>query len=213
MPTYLVMLGPPGAGKGTQAKILSRKLGLAHVSSGDLFRDNIARKTELGRRVEEILSSGALVPDDVTIAMVRDRLQRPDCAQGAVLDGFPRTPAQAEALDAMLAEWNGRVTLVPYVRVGEELLVERLTGRRTDRRTGKIYHVKFNPPPPEADLVQRPDDQEDTVRTRLREYERNTAPLVDYYRAKGALQEIDGEQPIERVTDELLSVVQSRSAV
>src|SRR5712672_1794919 len=125
MPIYLVLIGLPGAGKGTQADVLSQKKHLTHVSSGDLFRDNIKRQTELGKQVEAILKSGALVPDDVTIAMVRDRLQQPDCAAGAVLDGFPRTPAQAVALNSMLGELGGKVDLVPYIKVRDEVLVER----------------------------------------------------------------------------------------
>ncbi|MFQ5407429.1 MAG: adenylate kinase [Anaerolineales bacterium] len=209
MPSYFVMLGPPGAGKGTQAKILSERLGFAHISTGDLFRDNIERKTDLGRQVEEILAAGALVPDEVTVAMVRDRLQWPDCQTGAVLDGFPRTPGQAAALDVLLAEWGAAVTLVPYIRVSEALLVERLTGRRTDKNTGQIYHLKYNPPPPDADLIHRPDDQEDTVRTRLAEYHKNTAPLVEYYRDKGVLKEIDGERAIEAVTEDLIDGVRA----
>ena len=209
MQLYLVMLGPPGAGKGTQAKTISQELDIAHISTGDLFRDNIARKTELGKQVEEILASGALVPDELTVAMVRQRFQESDAKNGAVLDGFPRTPVQAEALDSLLAEFDAAIALVPYVRVSDSLLVERLTGRRTDDQTGKIYHLKYNPPPPDAELTHRPDDQEDTVRKRLQEYEKNTAPLIDYYREKGVLQEIDGEQSIEAVNANLLGIIKA----
>ena len=209
MPSYFVMLGPPGAGKGTQAKILSERLGFAHISTGDLFRYNIEQKTDLGRQVEEILAAGALVPDEVTVAMVRDRLQWPDCQTGAVLDGFPRTRGQAAALDALLAEWGAAVTLVPYIRVSEALLVERLTGRRTDKNTGQIYHLKYNPPPPDADLVKRRDAQEDTVRPRLAEYHKNPAPLVEYYRDKGVLKEIAGERASEAVTEDLIDGVRA----
>ncbi|MEK6574644.1 MAG: adenylate kinase [Chloroflexota bacterium] len=212
---YLVMIGLPGAGKGTQAALLSKRRGLTHVSSGDLFRDNIKRQTELGKQVEAILRSGALVPDDVTIAMVRDRLKQPDCVEGAVLDGFPRTPAQAEALNKMLGELGGKVNLVPYIKVPDEVLVERLTGRWTCKGPGQhVYHMKFNPPKVSgvcdidgAQLFQRPDDQEETVVRRIAEYVKNTAPLIEYYRERGLLAEINGEQDIEKVTAELLAAV------
>jgi adenylate kinase len=215
MPIYLVMIGLPGAGKGTQAAILSEKKQLTHVSSGDLFRDNIKRQTELGKQVEAILKSGALVPDDVTIAMVRERLKRPDCTAGAVLDGFPRTPAQAEALNKMLGELGGKVNLVPYIKVPEAVLIERLTGRWTCRGPGQhVYHLKFNPPKVAgvcdvdgAELFQRPDDQEETVKKRIAEYVKNTAPLIEYYRQAGSLIEINGEQAIEQVTADLLAAV------
>jgi len=207
------MIGLPGAGKGTQAALLSKRRGLTHVSSGDLFRDNIKRQTELGKQVEAILRSGALVPDDVTIAMVRDRLKQPDCVEGAVLDGFPRTPAQAEALNKMLGELGGKVNLVPYIKVPDEVLVERLTGRWTCKGPGQhVYHMKFNPPKVSgvcdidgAQLFQRPDDQEETVVRRIAEYVKNTAPLIEYYRERGRLAEINGEQDIEKVTAELLA--------
>jgi len=215
MPIYLVMLGLPGAGKGTQAVTLSEKKQLKHVSSGDLFRDNIKRQTELGKQVEAILKSGALVPDDVTIAMVRERLGRLDCAAGAVLDGFPRTPAQAEALNNMLGELGGKVNLVPYIKVREAVLIERLTGRWTCKGPGQhVYHLKFNPPKVAgvcdvdgAELFQRPDDQEATVKNRIAEYMKNTAPLIDYYRQAGLLIEINGDQAIEQVTAELFAAV------
>lgn len=214
MPIYLVLIGLPGAGKGTQADVLSQQKQLTHVSSGDLFRDNIKRQTELGKQVEAILKSGALVPDDVTIAMVRDRLQQPDCAAGAVLDGFPRTPAQAMALNAMLGELGGKVNLVPYIKVRDEVLIERLSGRWTCKVCGSVYHEKFNPPQVAgkcdkdgSDLVQRPDDQAETVKTRIEEYVKNTAPLIEHYRNQGLLVEIDGEQPIEAVTADLLAAV------
>ncbi len=219
MPIYLVLIGLPGAGKGTQAAILSKQKSLVHVSSGDLFRDNIKRQTELGKQVEAILKSGALVPDDVTIAMVRERLSRPDCEAGAVLDGFPRTPAQAEALNKMLGELGGKVNLVPYIKVGEPALVERLTGRWTCKGPGQhVYHLKFNPPKVAgvcdadgAELFQRPDDQEETVKKRIAEYLKNTAPLIAHYRQAGLLVEIDGEQAIEQVTGQLLAAVEAVS--
>src|SRR5512139_3003232 len=131
MPAYIVLLGPPGAGKGTQAQAISEKLGLPHISSGDIFRENLKGQTELGKLASGYMNRGELVPDDVTIAMIRERLSRPDCAPGALLDGFPRTPTQAAALDEMLAEFSGRVNWVPYINVAENELVQRLTGRWT----------------------------------------------------------------------------------
>jgi adenylate kinase len=146
MATYIVMLGPPGVGKGTQAKILAEKTGLAHVSSGDLFRDNIKNQTELGQLAQSFMNKGELVPDDVTIAMIRDRLARPDCLAGAILDGFPRTPAQADALKQMLAEFSGDVNFVPFIHADDEVLVSRLSGRWTCRANGHVFHELFNPP-------------------------------------------------------------------
>lgn len=214
MAIYLILIGLPGAGKGTQASVVSKEKGLVHVSSGDLFRDNIKRQTELGKKVEAILKSGALVPDDVTIALVRDRLKQPDCAAGALLDGFPRTPAQAQALDAMLAELGGKVNLVPYIDVPADALIERLSGRWTCKTCGTVYHEKFNPPrvagkcdKDGGELIQRPDDKAETVKKRIEEYVRNTAPLIEYYRSKGLLAEVNGEQAIENVSADLLAAV------
>ncbi len=211
MATHLVMIGPPGAGKGTQASRLAEKLGLAHVSTGDIFRENIRNETELGARVKTLLESGTLVPDELTIALVQDRLQQPDCRRGAVLDGFPRTPAQAAALEFMLAEQGFSVNLAPYIRLDDEAVIGRLTGRRTDMCTGKIYHLKYDPPPAEAELEQRPDDSEQTVQHRLDEYHENTAPLLDYYKERGVLQQFDGEMTIDALADALLAAVGERA--
>ncbi len=214
MPTYIVLLGAPGAGKGTQAKILSAKTGLPHISSGDIFRENLRSGTELGRVAQQYMERGELVPDEVTIAMIRERLLRPDCAQGAVLDGFPRTPAQAEALDAMLTEWGGQVDVVPFIQVPEEVLVERLAGRWICRAQGHIFHERFNPPKRPgvcdydgSELYQRDDDRPEVVRHRIRVYYEQTAPLVEYYRRQGKLVEIDGTQSIEAVTQALLAAL------
>src|SRR5215510_3743709 len=146
MATFIVLLGPPGVGKGTQAKILSERTGLAHISSGDLFRENIKNQTELGKLAQAYMSKGELVPDDVTIAMIRDRLNRPDCKIGAILDGFPRTPAQADALEVVLKEFKGHVDAVQFITGSEEALVDRLSGRWTCRANGHIFNEKFNPP-------------------------------------------------------------------
>ncbi len=215
MPMFLVLIGPPGAGKGTQAAVLSKEKGLAHVSSGDLFRDNIKRQTPLGRQIKGIMDSGALVPDDLTIAMVRERLAQADCAAGAVLDGFPRTPAQADALNLMLREFSGQVNLVPYIQVSVPVLMERLTGRWTCRGAGQhVYHLKYQPPKVAGvcdedgtELYQRDDDKDETVKRRIVEYLKNTAPLIEYYRGRKLLTEINGEQSIPQVTTQLLNAV------
>lgn len=219
MRLYIVLLGPPGAGKGTQAEILSKELGLAHVSSGDIFRENIKNQTELGQKVKDILDRGDLVPDDMTIDMIRERLSRPDCEQGAVLDGFPRTPAQAEALEEMLADFDGQVDIVPYIQVDEAVLVNRLSGRWTCRAEGHIFHETFNPPKEPgvcdfdgSELYQREDDKRETVVKRISVYMDQTAPLIEYYRAKGKLVEIDGQQEISKVTADLLAVIPGESA-
>ncbi len=206
------MLGPPGAGKGTQAKIVAEKFDLAHISTGDIFRDNIKRKTELGKQVVAIVDAGGLVPDELTVALVKDRLQKDDCKNGAVLDGFPRTADQADALTELLAELGSEIAIVPYIKVRDSEVVERLSGRRTDKQTGKIYHLKYNPPPQGADLEHRKDDQEDTIRDRLEEYHNKTAPLIAYYEQKGLLQEIDGEEQIDVVSATVLRKVEATRA-
>lgn len=214
MPVFMVMLGAPGAGKGTQAKRLSKQLDLPHVSSGDLFRENIKNETELGKLASSYIKKGELVPDDVTISMVKDRLSRPDCAKGAILDGFPRTAAQAKALDEMLAELGYQLDLVPLIKVPESVLMERLTGRWTCRENGHIFHTLFNPPQQPgvcdidgSELYQRPDDTPETVKNRIQVYFEQTAPLINYYKSTGVLKEIDGNQPIELVTKDLLDIV------
>ncbi len=214
MANYFVLLGPPGAGKGTQAKVISEKLGLAHISSGDLFRENLKNQTELGKLAQGYMNRGELVPDDVTIAMVEDRLSRPDCAKGALLDGFPRTPAQAEALGKMLEKLGGKVNGVPLISVAPEVLIERLTGRWSCPVCGRVYHEKYNPPREAGkcdddggELYQREDDKPATVEKRIRVYTEQTAPLIEYYKNRGLLMEIDGTLPIEVVSEKLLSAV------
>jgi adenylate kinase len=214
MATFIVLLGPPGVGKGTQAKILSERSGLAHISSGDLFRENLKNQTELGKLAQTYMTKGELVPDDVTIAMIRERLSRPDCKAGAILDGFPRTPAQADALENMLKEFDGHVDVVPFITAADAVLVERLSGRWTCRSGGHIFNEKFNPPKEAgkcdfdgSELYQRDDDKADTVKRRIDVYLDQTSPLISYYRANDKLVEIDGMQPIEQVTQDLLSAV------
>jgi adenylate kinase len=214
MATFIVLLGPPGVGKGTQAKILSRKTGLAHISSGDLFRENLKNQTELGKLAQTYMTRGELVPDDVTIAMIKHRLTRADCEKGAILDGFPRTPAQAESLEAMLHEFHGHVDIVPFIMAKEDVLVERLGGRWTCRAEGHIFNEKTNPPKQDklcdydgSELYQRDDDQADTVKRRIEVYYKQTSPLIDYYRDHGKLVEIDGTQSIDHVTEDLMAAL------
>lgn len=219
MPTYIVLLGPPGAGKGTQAEIISGKLGLAHVSSGDIFRENIKNQTELGKLAAGYMDKGDLVPDDVTIRMIRQRLTHPDCAHGALLDGYPRTPAQAQALEEKLEEFGGKVDRVPYIQVDEAELVKRLSGRWTCQAEGHIYHEEFNPPKKPgvcdvdgSELYQREDDKRETVQRRIHVYFEQTAPLIEHYRKQGVLVEINGNQAIEAVTADLLAALPKSGA-
>jgi adenylate kinase len=214
MPSYVVLLGPPGAGKGTQAERISDQLGLAHISSGDIFRENLKNLTELGQKAQVFMNRGELVPDDLTIEMIKDRLQRDDCKAGALLDGFPRTPAQAEALGKMLATWNGKVDCVPYISVPPQELIGRLSGRWTCKAQGHVYHEKFNQPKAAgvcdvdgSELYQREDDQAATVERRISVYLAQTTPLIDYYRTQGVLAEVDGTLAIDQVTTLLLKAI------
>src|SRR5688500_15331285 len=206
MATFIVLLGPPGVGKGTQAKILSERTGLAHISSGDLFRENIKNQTELGKLAQTYMTKGELVPDDVTIAMIRERLGRPDAEKGAILDGFPRSPAQAPALDVMLRDFGGSVDAVPFITAKDDVLIERLSGRRTCRANGHVFNEKSNPPKKPgicdfdgSELYQRDDDKAETVRRRIQVYLDQTSPLISHYRHQGKLIEIDGAQSIQQV--------------
>jgi len=211
---FIVLLGPPGVGKGTQAKNIAESTGLPHISSGDLFRENIKNASELGKLAQSFMNKGELVPDDVTIAMIRDRLSRPDCKGGALLDGFPRTTVQAEVLEKLLAEFGGRVNYVPYIAASETVLVERLSGRWTCKEQGHVFHEKYNPPKKSGVcdmdgslLYQRDDDKAETVTRRIQVYFAQTAPLIAYYRERGLLSEIDGARPIDQVTADLLAVL------
>jgi len=208
---YIVLLGPPGVGKGTQAEILAKEISLPHVSSGELFRENMRNRTELGKQAQGYMDSGNLVPDGLTIAMVDERLSRADCKSGAILDGFPRTPEQADALKSMLKKYSADVDLVPFITAASDVLVERICGRWTCRAAGHVYHEKYSPPktPGRCDidgseLYQRPDDQTETVVKRIQVYLEQTAPLIEYYRSQGKLVEINGAESIEQVTQALL---------
>jgi adenylate kinase len=211
---FVALMGGPGAGKGTQAKLLEAALGIPQVATGDLFRENLKNQTELGRLAQTYMDKGELVPDAVTVAMVKERLSRPDAAGGVLLDGFPRTLSQADALADLLAEMGARVNVVPYINVKPERLLQRLAGRWTCTQCGHVYHLQFSPPkqPGICDLdgsalYQRDDDTEETQKRRIQVYFEQTAPLLDYYRKKGLLVEIDGEQPIEQVHQDLLQAI------
>jgi len=213
-PKYIVLLGPPASGKGTQATRLRETLDLPHVASGDLFRENLKNETELGLKARVYMDRGELVPDDVTIAMVMDRLSRSDCTSGALLDGFPRTIAQAEALDEALAAHGHKISLVPSIVVPDAVLVERVSGRRLCRVCGEAYHVRFNPPKQPGvcdkdggELYQRDDDNPETVRQRLQVYWQQTSPLIDRYRNQGVLVEVNGDQSIDAVAADLRAAV------
>ncbi|NMB62389.1 MAG: adenylate kinase [Chloroflexi bacterium] len=216
MVKFVVLLGPPGAGKGTQAEIMAKKLAIPHISSGDLFRENLKNETDLGKKAKEFMDAGKLVPDEITISMVAERLSRIDCNQGAILDGFPRTPYQANQLDMILAKKGNTICCVPYIMVSDQDLLERLTGRWTCKAAGHIYHAKFNPPKDPgicdidgSSLYQRDDDKKETIEKRLAVFHEQTAPLIAYYREKNLLVEVDGTQPIEQVTTALLKTVTS----
>lgn len=212
---FLVLLGVPGAGKGTQARLLETKLGIPQISTGDLFRYNLKNQTELGLLAKSYMDRGDLVPDEVTILMVKDRLLRDDCKPGAIFDGFPRNLSQAVALDEMLAA-DGGVRRVLLFSLDDDEAVRRISGRRTCKVCGTAYHVDYNPPKVEGkcdldggELIQRDDDKPETVKARLYVYYKQTSPLVGYYFAKGLLTEVDGTQPIERVQADLLQTLQS----
>jgi adenylate kinase len=214
MATFVVLLGPPGAGKGTQALRLARNLNVPHISSGEIFREHLKNQTELGVAAKAYIDRGQLVPDDVTIGMIRERLSRPDCAHGAILDGFPRTPPQAEALDGILRDLDSKLSAVIFIQVDEEDLARRVCGRRTCREAGHIFHVEFNPPKEPgicdhdgSELYQRPDDMRETVLERIEVYKRQTEPLIEHFRKRDLLRVVDGGQSIEEVTNALLEIL------
>lgn len=211
---YIILLGAPGAGKGTQAKIIADKYGIPQISTGDMLREAVAKGTELGKKAKEFMSQGKLVPDDVVIGIIRERLRQKDCEKGFILDGFPRTIAQAEALDRIMNEIGKKIDAVININVPEEEVVKRIVNRRVCRKCGAIYHLIYDPPKRKGfcdkcggELYQRDDDKEEIVRERFRVYQKNTEPLVDYYRKRGILHDVDGTKDIEKVNSEVLGIL------
>lgn len=212
----LILLGPPGAGKGTQAKMLTERFSIPQIATGDILRGAVQAGTALGLQAKSFMDAGGLVPDEVVIGIVRERLQQADCAPGFILDGFPRTVAQADALQINLEGLGRRLDRVISLTVDADALVERLTGRRTCRSCGRGYHVSFDPPRDAklcdacgGELYQRDDDKEETIRKRLAVYDQQTSPLIAYYRSAGLLAELDGMQPISVVQEQVLAALQA----
>lgn len=212
----LILLGPPGAGKGTQAKMLTEQFSIPQISTGDILRAAVKDGTAMGLKAKEYMDAGGLVPDEVVVGIVRDRLQEADCVNGFILDGFPRTVPQADALQSSLQEMNKELDRVVSLEVDAEALVVRLTGRRTCKDCGRGYHISFDPSRQAGVcdacggvLVQRDDDQEETIRKRLQVYADQTSPLISYYRDAGVLLELDGMQPIPEVQEKMLSLLQA----
>lgn len=196
----IVLVGPPASGKGTQGSVLAERFGIPKISTGDMLREARAAGTALGKQAEEYMNSGKLVPDEVVIGLVDERLNADDAKKGFILDGFPRTTPQAEALEALLEKRRTPLSHVLQIDVSKDLLVERATMRRIDKQTGHIYHLKYSLPPPGADLEQRPDDREETVRRRLDEYDAMTAALLPFYEQRKLLKRVDGVGSMEEVT-------------
>ncbi len=210
----LILLGPPGAGKGTQAQMISERYHIPQISTGDILRKAVRENTLLGMRAKEFMERGELVPDEVVIGIVEERLKEPDCERGFILDGFPRTRPQAEALQKILANIGKAINYVINIEVEDEELIRRLSGRRTCRDCGAMYHINFNPPKNEGicdrcggNLYQREDDKEETIRTRLREYNRQTAPLIEYYQGKRALHSIRGIGNKEQIFSQISNLL------
>jgi len=210
----VIFLGPPGAGKGTQAQEVARLYRIPHLSTGDMLRDHVARGTPLGLLAKPIMERGELVPDEIVLGMVEERISQPDCANGFVFDGFPRTLPQAEKLNEMLRRLGFNSPLVLYIVVDYDLVLKRLTGRRMCKVGGEIYNIYDRPPkvPGRCDndggeLIQRPDDREEVIQERLVAYERQTKPLVDYYRSQGVLETVDGRPDVDAVTHSIMGIL------
>jgi adenylate kinases len=206
----IILFGAPGAGKGTQAKELTKKYEIPQISTGDILRAAIANKTPLGLEAKKLMDEGKLVSDDIVNGLVEARLQEADCEKGFILDGFPRTVAQAEALDGILEKFNKKIEKVIALDVSDDEIIERITGRRVSKKTGKIYHIKYNPPVDEnpEDLEQRADDNEETVVKRLEVYNKQTAPVLDYYKKQGKVYTVDGTKKLEEITKDIIEILE-----
>ncbi len=210
----LILLGPPGAGKGTQAKYIADEFNIPQISTGDILRENVVKGTKLGKKAKVYMDKGELVPDDVMIGLVKQRVAADDCSNGYILDGFPRTTVQADGLEKALEDEN--IDKVLFINVSDDTVVERLSLRRVCRKCGTIYHLKFNPPTEDnicdkcgGELYQRDDDKEATIKNRLNVYRKQTEPLVDYYRNKGILVEINGEEPVDNINEEIRRILKN----
>lgn len=203
----LVLFGPPGAGKGTQAQRLVELLGVPQISTGDLMRAERKAGTELGKKFDEYMSKGQLVPDSLVIDLFAERLGKSDAATGAIFDGFPRTQAQAQALDELLARLGRSIHKVVVIDLAVQDILERITGRRVDTATGQVYHVRYNPPPPGAVVEQRKDDTEEVVRTRDQSYRRDTEPVLPYYEKRGLVARVDGLGELDEVTKRIRAAI------
>jgi adenylate kinase len=205
----MILVGPPGAGKGTQAARLVDSYRIPHISSGDMLRAAVKDRTPLGLEADRYMKAGKLVPDEVVIGMILERIAKPDCGGGFMLDGFPRTRPQAEALDRAMRDAGVELDAVVLIEVPDGLIVDRITGRRSDPATGRIYHVTFDPPPAGLEVVQRKDDTVEAVTTRLAKYHSETAPIIPFYIEKGILQRVDGVGEPDAVTQRLKAVLNS----
>lgn len=203
----LILFGPPGAGKGTQATRIKEALDVPQISTGDMMRAARREGTPLGKKFDEYMSEGKLVPDSMVLELMKERLSKPDAAKGAIFDGFPRTVAQAEALDALLAEMGREIAAVVVLEVPLEDIIERVTGRRQDPASGQVYHVRYNPPPAGVTVIQRKDDTEEVVRTRFEGYEAKTKPVLPHYEAKGLVKRVDGVGSLDEVTERIRSAL------
>ena len=216
----IIMLGAPGAGKGSQASRIAKEYQLPQISTGDISRANLKEEPELGKRAKSYMDKGELVPDDITIAMLLDRIHKEDCKNGYILDGFPRTIPQAEALKEALAKKDEKIDLALDVEASDELIIKRMAGRRTCPACGAIYHIVTLPPKTEgicdrcgADLIQRKDDNEETVKNRLKIYHEVTEPLISYYKKEGILEEIDGAEELDKVFEKVKRIIHERSRI
>ena len=210
----ILLLGPPGGGKGTQAKYLINKLHIPQISTGDMLREHVKNQTALGLEAKEFMNAGALVPDQVILGMMKERLIEDDCVNGYILDGFPRTIPQAEGLEQLLLELEQKIDSVIVIEVSDDNIVQRMGGRRIHPQSGRVYHVKYNPPKiqnkddeTQEDLIIREDDKEDTVRKRLKVYHQETSPLIEYYKTKGIVSHVDGESDIGDVSHSINEIL------